>query len=64
MAGEKKGVAPVPELNLHELEKMAIREALLATEGNRTQAARLLGVSRRTLQRKLTEPLPGPTENL
>jgi two-component system response regulator AtoC len=40
-------------LNLQELETRAIRSALAAADGNRTRAAELLGVSRRTLQRKL-----------
>ena len=34
-------------------EKELYREALIKTQGNRTKAAQLLGVSRRTLQRKL-----------
>ena len=46
--------APV-EFNLHALETNAIRAALAASAGNRTHAAELLGVSRRTLQRKLKE---------
>lgn len=41
------------EFNLHELETRTIRSALAAADGNRTHAAGLLGVSRRTLQRKL-----------
>lgn len=36
-------------------EKALIRKALLETEGNRTAAAVLLGISRRTLHRKLQE---------
>ena len=44
-----------PELNLHALELRAIRNALASAKGNRTHAAELLGVSRRTLQRKLRE---------
>ncbi|MCU0781849.1 MAG: sigma-54 dependent transcriptional regulator [Akkermansiaceae bacterium] len=44
-----------PNLNLHALETRAIRSALAASGGNRTRAAELLGVSRRTLQRKLRE---------
>jgi two-component system response regulator AtoC len=46
---------PAPEFNLHALETHAIRAALVSARGNRTQAAELLGVSRRTLQRKLKE---------
>jgi two-component system, NtrC family, response regulator AtoC len=43
------------EFNLHALETNAIRAALSLSGGNRTHAAGLLGVSRRTLQRKLKE---------
>jgi two-component system response regulator AtoC len=58
---EKNTLAPVEEFNLHAQEQRAIRGALAATKGNRTKAAILLGVSRRTLQRKLREVFP--TEN-
>jgi DNA-binding NtrC family response regulator len=44
-----------PEFNLHALETNTIRAALSLSKGNRTHAADLLGVSRRTLQRKLKE---------
>lgn len=48
--------APAPtEFNLHSLESGAIRRALAETSDNRTQAAELLGISRRTLQRKIKE---------
>jgi len=40
-------------LTLAEVEREMIRRTLESTQGNRTQAARLLGVSLRTLQRKL-----------
>ncbi len=43
------------EFNLHALEIRTIQQALLHTRDNRTDAARLLGISRRTLQRKLKE---------
>lgn len=43
------------ELNLHALEQRAISEALIKAAGNRTLAAEMLGISRRTLQRKLKE---------
>ena len=51
----EKDLAPTGEFNLHALETHAIRSALRHTEGNRTKAAELLGISRRTLQRKLKE---------
>ncbi len=44
-----------PDFNLHALETNTIRTALTTASGNRTHAAELLGVSRRTLQRKLKE---------
>ncbi|GAA5481711.1 sigma-54-dependent transcriptional regulator [Haloferula sargassicola] len=43
------------EFNLHALEVETIRAALAEADGNRTRAAELLGISRRTLQRKLKE---------
>ncbi len=44
-----------PSLNLAEMEKRMIRLALEKTGDNRTEAARLLGISRRTMQRKLKD---------
>jgi len=46
--------APATMLNLKDLEAEAIRSALLRTEGHRTRAAELLGISERTLRNKLT----------
>jgi DNA-binding NtrC family response regulator len=43
------------EFNLHAIESKAIQGALKHAGGNRTKAASLLGISRRTLQRKLKE---------
>lgn len=40
---------------LHEMERMMIQKGLVATNGNRTQAAELLGISVRTLRNKLSE---------
>ncbi|MFQ5542246.1 MAG: helix-turn-helix domain-containing protein, partial [Candidatus Binatia bacterium] len=40
-------------ISLAELEKNYVREALEATEGNRTQTAKLLGISRSTLLDKI-----------
>jgi two-component system, NtrC family, response regulator AtoC len=42
-------------LSVEENEKRLIRNALVEARGNRTQAARLLGMSRRTLHRKLNQ---------
>jgi DNA-binding NtrC family response regulator len=43
------------DLNLEKMENAMINAALLRTGDNRTEAAELLGLSRRTLQRKLRE---------
>jgi transcriptional regulator of acetoin/glycerol metabolism len=42
-------------LDLHETEKRLIAQALAATNGNVTAAAKKLGISRRTLHRKINE---------
>ena len=44
-----------PSLNLQYIERRAILLALQRTSGNRSAAAELLGINRRTLQRKLAE---------
>jgi DNA-binding protein Fis len=59
----EKDLAPQGEFNLHDLEMNAIRGALRYTNGNRTKAAGLLGISRRTLQRKLKD-LPTSSDSL
>lgn len=51
----KNSLAATDEFNLHALEKGTIRRALAETAENRTKAAELLGISRRTLQRKIKE---------
>ena len=52
---EQKALAAPADFNLHVLESTAIRGALAQTDDNRTKAAELLGISRRTLQRKIKE---------
>jgi len=42
-------------LSKEENEKRLLRSALLEARGNRTQAAQLMGISRRTLHRKIAE---------
>jgi DNA-binding NtrC family response regulator len=41
------------DLNLEKMEKAMIEQALRLTDGNVTEAAKLLGISRRTLHRKI-----------
>jgi DNA-binding NtrC family response regulator len=51
-------------LDLHETEKKLIMQALATTNGNVTAAAKKLGISRRTLHRKINEmnAAQAPTE--
>jgi len=53
----ERAANPVPGnyLNLHETEHRLIMRALEESKGNRTQAAKRLGISRRTLHRRLQE---------
>lgn len=45
-----------PVFDLDQIERRAIDRALVATGGNRTRAAKLLGISERTLRNKLNTP--------
>ncbi len=45
----------VPGMTLDQMEQEAIRQTLSLAGGNRTRAAEMLGISRRTLQRKIKE---------
>jgi transcriptional regulator of acetoin/glycerol metabolism len=54
IAGARRAPEPAPvKERVADAEKKAILEALAKTKGNRTHAAELLGVSRRTLVYKL-----------
>lgn len=61
LAGSKSSSPSVPATPAHnplskeENEKRLLRSALVEAHGNRTKAAQLMGISRRTLHRKLTE---------
>ncbi|MEE1266412.1 MAG: sigma 54-interacting transcriptional regulator, partial [Akkermansia sp.] len=48
-------LATIPSLNLQYIEQQVILMALQRTGGNRSAAAELLGINRRTLQRKLAD---------
>ncbi len=58
-AGDQPGQAGAASggggLSLDQIEKHAIRETLRITQGNREQAAKMLGIGERTLYRKLKE---------
>jgi DNA-binding NtrC family response regulator len=52
-AGSPAGALTPASLNLEAMEKLFIERALHLTDGNITEAAKMLGISRRTLHRKL-----------
>jgi DNA-binding NtrC family response regulator len=54
-AGDPTKPASTAGLTMDEIERRAIEDALERTGGNRTQAAEMLGIGLRTLQRKLKE---------
>jgi two-component system response regulator HydG len=49
------GLDNVVGMSLEQIEKAAIRNALKSTNGNREQAAKMLGIGERTLYRKIRE---------
>ncbi len=51
----REGAAAGDSLSVEENEKRLLREALLKARGNRTKAAELMGISRRTLHRKVAQ---------
>jgi DNA-binding NtrC family response regulator len=60
---------PIPKLNLAELEREKLREALVAAQGNKSKAAKLVGLSRTAFHRRLQkyealEPASAPTAPL
>ena len=48
-------VGSAPSLSVADNEKRLLREALIKSRGNRTKAAKMMGISRRTLHRKLAQ---------
>jgi two-component system response regulator HydG len=58
--GEERGVSPLQEaLSLEEAEKLTILKALESAEGNKSEAARRLGITRKTLTAKLKKYASG-----
>ncbi|MCC6414492.1 MAG: sigma-54-dependent Fis family transcriptional regulator [Opitutaceae bacterium] len=54
-AAASSGAPAANPLSIEENEKRVLREALIKSRGNRTQAAKLMGISRRTLHRKIAQ---------
>jgi len=54
-ASTEPSLTSSPTLSKEENEKRLLRNALIKANGNRTKAARLMGISRRTLHRKLVQ---------
>ncbi len=62
--GEKEPASPIGS-SLKEMEKEVILKTLEQTGGNRTKAALILGVTRKTLQNKIKEyGIPSGKEDL
>jgi DNA-binding NtrC family response regulator len=53
ISSNKSGIDIPPGTSLEDLERAAVEQALAQHQGNRTHAAKTLGISVRTLQRKL-----------
>jgi len=59
-SAEERGVSPLQEaLSLEEAEKLTILKALESAEGNKSEAARRLGITRKTLTAKLKKYASG-----
>lgn len=54
-AASERLASSSPSLSKEENEKRLLRNALIKANGNRTKAAELMGISRRTLHRKITQ---------
>ena len=55
LPGPSAAPASLAGVSLNEIEKKAILDTLARTQGNREQAAKILGIGERTLYRKIKE---------
>jgi DNA-binding NtrC family response regulator len=62
-AGARPEAAPAGPFDLEALERRHVREVLASMKGNKLQAAKALGVSRRALYRLIDKYGLGPTKN-
>lgn len=53
--GDSNEIVLKPGITLEEAEKILIQQTLIQTKGNKTKAAEVLGIGRKTLHRKLEE---------
>jgi two-component system, NtrC family, response regulator AtoC len=51
---------PTQMITLDEMERRYVRQVLASVNGNKTQAARVLGIDRRSLYRRLEAPMSSP----
>jgi DNA-binding NtrC family response regulator len=54
---------PAEMITLDEMERRYVRQVLASVNGNKTHAARVLGIDRRSLYRRLEVPQSAPTNN-
>ena len=61
--GEASGASTDVTLSLDEIERIHIERVLRSVNGNRTAAARILGIDRSTLYRKMRQFAPAVAES-
>jgi DNA-binding NtrC family response regulator len=55
------GMTPSTMISLDEMERRYVRQVLASVGGNKTRAARVLGIDRRSLYRRLETPVATTT---
>ena len=57
---ELSTTTPAEMVTLHEMERRYVRQVLASVNNNKTHAARILGIDRRSLYRRLETPMATP----